>query len=183
MARAKIGEERIFTIPLRRETEKVPKYMRTQKAVKAVKKFIARHMKCENICIGKYLNSKIWERGKKTPPVRIQVKAVKTEEENKKGKKEEVVKVEVVGAPEEKKEEEKKKKTLFSRKEKPSESVKEIGHEGEKEEKEEEEKKEILEHAKMEKHPVESGGRFGKEYQLKSQKLKKSKVIGSTGKK
>ena len=83
--------ERLYTIPLRKEFQKVPNYKRTSKAIKAIRNFAQKHMKCDNVKIGKHLNLEIWKHGIKNPPHHIQVKAVK----DKKG----LVKVELVGAP------------------------------------------------------------------------------------
>ncbi len=72
--------EREYVIPLRAEWSKVPSYKRANKAVKAIKKFLVRHMKIRDrdlrkIKIDKYLNEEVWHRGIKSPPVRIKVRA------------------------------------------------------------------------------------------------------------
>jgi len=74
--------EREYVIPLRKEWTKVPRYKRTAKSVKAVKEFIAKHMKVPNrdidkVKIDSYLNNEIWYRGSATPPARVKVKAIK----------------------------------------------------------------------------------------------------------
>ena len=69
--------ERIYTIPLRKAFSKAPDYRRTERAVNELRRFIAHHMKCVNVKIGKYLNLEMWERGRKNPPPRIQVKVLK----------------------------------------------------------------------------------------------------------
>lgn len=74
--------EREYIIPLRKEWKKVPRYKRANKAVKAVKEFLARHMKIydrdlKKIKIDKYLNEALWIRGIKKPPIKIKIKAVK----------------------------------------------------------------------------------------------------------
>jgi large subunit ribosomal protein L31e len=92
--------ERTYTVPLRKEYQKAPKYRRAKKAVNALRAFMQRHMKCENILIGPRLNMKIWERGMKSPPHHVKVNAFKDE-------KEDVVRVELFGfefKPKEKKE-------------------------------------------------------------------------------
>src|SRR3989338_4137013 len=127
--------ERVYTIPLRRETLKVPNFRKANKAVKSVREFISKHMKSENIVIGKYLNLKIWKHGAKNPPGKVKVNAAKDD----KGK----VFVEIVGAPKEAKVEEKKpakKEEKGAKAEKPGEK---LGKEAEeiKEEKAEEAKK------------------------------------------
>ena len=62
--------EREYTIPLRREWTKVSSYKRTAKSIKAIKEFIAKHMKVPNrdldkVKIDSYLNNEIWHRGVK----------------------------------------------------------------------------------------------------------------------
>jgi len=74
--------EREYIIPLRREWRKVANYRRTGRAVKTIKKFIARHMKVPERDLSKvkldiYLNQEIWFRGRRKPPAKIKVKAVK----------------------------------------------------------------------------------------------------------
>ena len=74
--------EREYIIPLRREWSKVPRYKKANRAIKAIKKFLARHMKIrdrdlDKIKIDKYLNEEIWFRGIRKPPHKIKVKAVK----------------------------------------------------------------------------------------------------------
>lgn len=73
-----MAEEKLFTINLRKEFMKVANYKKSKKSVKAVKEFICQHMKIplENIKIGKNLNSKIWERGRKHPPSKIKIKSL-----------------------------------------------------------------------------------------------------------
>lgn len=78
--------EREYTIPLRREWAKVPSYKRTAKSVKAIKEFIAKHMKVPNrnldlVKIDSYLNNEVWYRGGSTPPANITVKATKIGDE------------------------------------------------------------------------------------------------------
>jgi large subunit ribosomal protein L31e len=89
MAEAKtqtITLEREYTIPLRKEWTKVPKYKRTAKSIKAIKEFIAKHMKVVNrdldkVKIDSYLNNEVWYRGSATPPARVTVKAIKSGDE------------------------------------------------------------------------------------------------------
>lgn len=78
--------EREYTIPLRKEWTKVPSYKRTAKSVKAIKEFIAKHMKVPNrdlnlVKIDSYLNNEVWYRGSATPPARVTVKATKVGDE------------------------------------------------------------------------------------------------------
>lgn len=74
--------EREYVIPLRKEWQKVSNYRRTGRAVKFIKKFIAKHMKVPERDLSKvkldvYLNQEVWFRGRKNPPARIKVKAIK----------------------------------------------------------------------------------------------------------
>lgn len=97
MAEAKTDKvEREYMIPLRWEWNKVPRYKRANKAVKAIKEFLARHMKIydrdlKKIKIDRYLNEFVWFRGIRNPPAKIKVKAVKEGE---------IVKVELSELPE-----------------------------------------------------------------------------------
>src|SRR3989338_3199154 len=88
--------EREYIIPLRNEWRKVANYRRTGRAIKEIKKFIARHMKVPDRDLDKvkldiYLNNEIWFRGKRKPPAKIKVRARK--EGN-------IVKVELADIPE-----------------------------------------------------------------------------------
>src|SRR3989344_4816782 len=126
--------ERIYSIPLRRETLKVPPFRKANKAVKTIKEFISKHMKSENVVIGKYLNLNIWKHGAKNPPHHVKVNVTKDD----KGK----VVVELFGAPKEEPKIEEKKKVVQkeAKAEKPEEKLeKEV--EEIKEEKAEEAKK------------------------------------------
>src|SRR4030042_5310293 len=74
--------EREYVIPLRRRWKIVPRYQKTNKAVRTVKEFLVRHMKIRDrdlnkIKIDKYLNEIIWSRGIKNPPSKIKVRAIK----------------------------------------------------------------------------------------------------------
>src|SRR3989344_5487091 len=142
--------ERVYNVPLRKETMKAPNWKRTPKAVKALRAFIARHMKSDHIVIGKYANQLLWKDGIKNPPHHIKVNAVKDE----KGK----VMVELVELPGKAKRDEAKLKELEKKakeKEAKKEAAKPAEKKGEKEAKEaqfeeivEETKKEHTEEAK-----------------------------------
>ena len=111
----KIVLERMYTVPLRREYLKVPRYKRTQKASKALRLFLEKHMKSENVLIGKYLNAFLWKHGIRNPPHHVKVTATKDD----KG----VVRAELVGAPKEEKKE--KTEKMATKKETKQESQKE----------------------------------------------------------
>ena len=85
--------ERVYNIPLRKEFSKAPDHKRSTKAVIALRSFIIKHAKSENVKIGKYLNEKIHENGRKNMPHHVLVKITKD--------KDNLVKAELVGAPEE----------------------------------------------------------------------------------
>ena len=90
--------ERTYTIPLRREFMKAPNYRKTKRSVSAVREFLQKHMKCKEVKIGKYLNLELWKHGRKNPPAKIQVKAIKDKVKIK-DKEVEIVNAELVNAP------------------------------------------------------------------------------------
>lgn len=106
--------ERRYVIPLRKEFLKVPKYLRTRKAIKAIQKFIARHMKTDDVRIGKYLNLQVWTKGNRNPPHHVEILAEEITHKDK-GKETKFVRVELVGAPKEEKAEEGGKKKLVDK--------------------------------------------------------------------
>ncbi len=70
-----MAEEKLFIINLRREFLKKPRYKRAKKSVTAVKEFISRHLKVEEVKIGRRLNELIWSRGARKPPAKVKVNA------------------------------------------------------------------------------------------------------------
>lgn len=128
-------KERIYNIPLRKEVGKVAEWDRASKAVKATRKFLIRHMKSEDVKLGRHLNMELHSGGRKHPPHHVKVNTY--EEDGK-------IFAELVGAPEEKKIEVKEEKKHPV---KVSEEAKKIE---EKEIAKDKEKKEVLE------HPVET---------------------------
>jgi len=73
---------RVYSIPLRKEFRKVPRYKRAKKAVFAVKTFLAKHMKSDiaQVKIGKFLNLKLWKNGIKNPPAKVAIHVEKEED-------------------------------------------------------------------------------------------------------
>ena len=69
--------EREYNVPLRREWLKAPKYKRAKKAVTALREFLVKHMKSEDVKIGVHANRHIWSKGMRNPPHHIKVTAVK----------------------------------------------------------------------------------------------------------
>ncbi len=73
-------EEKEYIIPLREKCRVVPRYKKTNKAVKTIKEFLVRHMKIRDRDLNKikldtYLNQFLWRRGIKNPPHKVKVKA------------------------------------------------------------------------------------------------------------
>ncbi len=83
--------ERTYVVPLRSEWIKVPNYKKAKKASVALKQFLVKHMKSDNIKIGKHLNEAIWARGMKNPPHHVKINAVKDADG--------IVKAELIGKP------------------------------------------------------------------------------------
>jgi len=81
--------ERVYNVPLRKEWLKKPKYLRAKKAARALREFLIKHMKSEDIRLGKHLNEELWKHGMKNPPHHVKVTAIKDD----KG----VVRAELVG--------------------------------------------------------------------------------------
>lgn len=73
----KVVLERNYNVPLRRHFMMAQNWRKAKKAVAALKVFIEKHMKSEDVKIGKWLNLHIWERGIKNPPHHVKVKALK----------------------------------------------------------------------------------------------------------
>lgn len=81
MAEEKIIE-REYVIPLRRYWFRVANYERTRRAVKAIKQFVAKHMKVadrdlDKVKLDVYFNNELWYKGRANPPARIKVKVRK----------------------------------------------------------------------------------------------------------
>ena len=138
-----MADERIYTIPLRKEFQKVKIYQRAKKAVKATRQFLIRHMKTENVLIGKYLHEELMSHGRKHPPPRVQVRVWKEGEK---------VKAVLVGAPEEKQEVQTKesKKGGAATKQIEPKIIEHEKQKAEQKEKQGEEKEQVLEHKKVE---------------------------------
>ncbi|MCM2325144.1 MAG: 50S ribosomal protein L31e [Candidatus Woesearchaeota archaeon] len=83
--------ERTYNIPLRKVYLKAEKHTRTKKAMKGLREFLMKHMKCSNeqLKVGKKLNDALWIHGIKNPPHHVKVTAVKSDDG--------IVKVELFG--------------------------------------------------------------------------------------
>jgi len=84
-----MAEEKIFTINLRQKFQRVPNYQRARVAVRAAREFLQRHIK-KDVLLGRYLNNKLHEHGRKNPPHKVQVKVWQEKD---------AWKAELVGAP------------------------------------------------------------------------------------
>lgn len=103
-------KERIYTINIRKAISKAPRWKKSKRSVAVVREFLKRHMKGDEVKIGKSITEKIWEGGNQNPPKKIRIKAIETEEGEGEEKKK-IIKAELLGVvfPEELKEEKKKK--------------------------------------------------------------------------
>lgn len=72
-------KEQIYIIPLR-AVQHTPRWERGKRAMKAIRDFLARHMKSEDIKLDQNINEAVWERGSHKPPSRIRVRAMKFED-------------------------------------------------------------------------------------------------------
>ncbi len=170
--------EREYVIPLREKCRPVPRYKKTNKAVKTVKEFLAKHMKIydrdlRKIKVDMYLNEYLWFRGIRSPPHKVKVKAIKEGD---------IVRVELADMPEKLKfkkareEKREEKATQAISKKKPAEEKKP-------EEKTEEEKKEEKpeERTEEEKEDEKEKAKAGSEAGEKRQKQEAKKVKHTTG--
>ena len=87
--------ERIYTINLRKATLKVPRGEKSKRSVAIVREFLKRHMKVDEVKIGKSITEGIWKGGAKKIPGKIRIKAVESEE-GEGDKKRKVVKTELL---------------------------------------------------------------------------------------
>ena len=73
MVRLKEGESRTYTVPLRREFLKVPKWRRSKRAAEALRAFLTKHTKSEKVVFSRWVNEKIWMHGAKNPPGQLKI--------------------------------------------------------------------------------------------------------------
>ncbi|MBU2617428.1 MAG: 50S ribosomal protein L31e [Euryarchaeota archaeon] len=73
--------EQIYTIPLK-STRRVPRWQRSNRAIKEIREYLAKHMKAdqEKIHLDASINEKIWELGSKKAPSKIRIKAMRFED-------------------------------------------------------------------------------------------------------
>ncbi len=72
-------QEHIYIIPLR-DARRAPRWKRSNTAIKDIRKYLARHMKSEDVKLDKSINEKVWDRGSTKPPSKIRVRAMKMED-------------------------------------------------------------------------------------------------------
>jgi large subunit ribosomal protein L31e len=77
----KATTEQIYTIPLR-EVKEYPMWKRSNKAIKVIREYLSKHMKVDEdkIKISNALNESVWARGIEKPPLKVRVKAVRSDE-------------------------------------------------------------------------------------------------------
>lgn len=102
--------ERVYNIPIRKEWLRAPSYKRAKRAISAVRMFLQRHMKSEDVRLGAHINHNIWQRGIKHPPHHVKVTAIKDDSN--------VVRAELFGMPIEEPKKQEKKGKLETLKEK-----------------------------------------------------------------
>lgn len=68
--------ERIFIVPLRK-ARRGSSTRFSPKAIKYIRSFVGRHMKADDVIIGKNLNEFVWSRGVKNPPRRVEIRSTK----------------------------------------------------------------------------------------------------------
>jgi len=165
--------EREYIIPLRVKCRVVPRYKKTPRAIRVIKKFIIQHMKiydkdANKVKIDRYLNEFLWDRGIKNPPNKIKIKAIKEGE---------ITKVELVNIPEKLKF----KKAREEKIEKAGEEIAKKKKEEKKTEAPEEEKKEEEKKAEEEKKTavVEAGKEMEKAAAKQQKHLVGGKMKGS----
>lgn len=69
--------ERVYNIPLRKSFRHSVRMRKANKAVRAVKAFLEKHMKSSEVRLGQEINHYIWSRGIRKPPHHVKVFAFK----------------------------------------------------------------------------------------------------------
>ncbi len=72
--------KRTYNIPLRSGFRFKAKHKRAKVCIRVVKDFLKKHMKSEDIRLGKQLNEDVWKHGMKNPPHHIKVDVIKDKE-------------------------------------------------------------------------------------------------------
>ena len=66
-------DERVYTIPLRREWIKYPRGRRVNRSVNVVRSFIRKHTKAEDVKLSVGINEYLWMSGIQKPPGKVKV--------------------------------------------------------------------------------------------------------------
>ncbi len=69
--------ERTYNVPLRKAFRNTPDHKKAKKAITALRNFVKKHMKAENVRLGQHVNQHIWQNGMKNPPHHVEVDCVK----------------------------------------------------------------------------------------------------------
>jgi large subunit ribosomal protein L31e len=72
-------QEHIYIIPLR-DARRMPRWKRSNGAIKDIRNYLAKHMKSEDVKLDQAINEKVWARGSSKPPSKIRVRAMKMED-------------------------------------------------------------------------------------------------------
>ena len=74
-------EERVVTVPLR-DVKKVPSHERAKQAMTIVRNHLARHFSVEpeEVRLDGSINEAVWERGRRSPPRKLRVRAARFDE-------------------------------------------------------------------------------------------------------
>lgn len=73
-----MADEKILTINLRKELQKIPKWQRSKKSAKILKQILEKQVKGD-IKLSRDVNEKIWSRSSKKPPAKLRVRAIELE--------------------------------------------------------------------------------------------------------
>lgn len=74
--------ERVYTVPIRSKTQRVPKNKRSQRAIGAIREHVAQHMNAneDDVWIDNPVNEELWSRGRSNPPANLRVRAIRFED-------------------------------------------------------------------------------------------------------
>jgi len=73
--------ERSYNVPLRRGFHDTANYKKSAKAMRTLQEFLKKHMKTEDVLIGRRLNEFIWKHGIKNPPHHVKVHVWKKDDQ------------------------------------------------------------------------------------------------------
>ena len=76
---AETMQEHIYIIPLR-NARRMPRWKRANGAIKDIRKYLAKHMKSEEVKLDQNINERVWSRGSEKPPSKIRIRAIKMED-------------------------------------------------------------------------------------------------------